>query len=313
MVQPQFRRHQTRRPPYLTHAATNHSHHHSTTTSPYALAPKSLFLFTAVYRMIRKTSRSTQFMFVVVLISCLAAAAAFPGQALLLANMMDVFTLTGSELESRGAFFATMFIVLAGGLLVAYFALGWSSSKVAQALTHQLRRDSLDYILRQDLEFFDREENSTGALASRVDSNPQAVFELMGINISLILVSLVNVAACSVLAIAHSWKIGLVVVLGGLPPLIGSGLMKIRSDVKLDKQIAKRQEASATIASEAITAIRTISSLAMEEDVLERYMLELDEAVKGSVRPMSLMMPTVAHRCRSQWSRKWWWSRKKPS
>jgi len=277
-------------PAYLTQTATKHSHHGPSTTSPYSHPPKSLFLTTVIYRLICRTSRSNQLMFSIVLISCLFCAAAFPGQALLLGSMMDVFTLTGSELESRGAFFATMFIVLACGLLLSYGTLGWSSSRVAQALTHQLRRESLDYILRQDLEFFDREENSTGALASRVDANPQAVFELMGINVALILVSVVNVAACSALAIAHSWKIGLVVVFGGLPPLIGSGFMKIRSDVKLDKQIEKRQEASASIAGEAITAIRTISSLAIEDDVLERYMFELDEAVKGSVRPMSLMM-----------------------
>ena len=145
-------------------------------------------------------------------------------------------------------------------------------------------------MLRQDLQFFDRSENNTGALASRVDSNPQSILELMGFNIGLILISVLNVAACSILAIAYSWKIGLVVVFAGLPPLIGCGWLKIRFDVKLDNQLSKRYSNSSAIASEAVTAIRTVSSLAIEESVLDRYLHELDHAVSGSVWPMFTMM-----------------------
>lgn len=145
-------------------------------------------------------------------------------------------------------------------------------------------------MLRQDLQFFDRPENNIGALASRVDANPQAILELMGFNIGLILVAVFNMLACSVLAVAYSWKVGLVVVFAGLPPMVGSGWFKIRLDMKLDHAISARQSKSAAIASEAVNAIRTVSSLAIEESVLKSYMHELDEAVAGSVKPMSIMM-----------------------
>lgn len=149
-------------------------------------------------------------------------------------------------------------------------------------------------MLRQDLQFFDRPENSTGALASRVDSNPQSVFELMGFNVGLILIAVLNVAACSILGIVHSWKLGLVVVFAGLPPLLGAGWLKIRLDMRLDHANSKRSSASASIASEAITAIRTVSSLAIEERVLERYTAELDHAVNGTVKPLVAIMVCFA-------------------
>jgi len=145
-------------------------------------------------------------------------------------------------------------------------------------------------MLRQDLQFFDRQENSTGALASRVDSNPQSIFELMGTNIALIFIAFLNVLACSVLGIAYSWKLGLVVVFAGLPPMIGCGYLKIRFDSKLDQAVSKRHSGSAAIASEAITAIRTVSSLAIEEPVLKKYTDELDHAVSNSVRPLCTMI-----------------------
>lgn len=144
--------------------------------------------------------------------------------------------------------------------------------------------------MRQDLQFFDRPENSIGALTSRVDSNPQAILELMGFNVGLILIGMLNITICSVLGLAHSWKLGLVVVFAGLPPMVGSGWLKIRSNAKLEEDNDKRTSNSAAIASEAVTAIRTVSSLAIEEKVLDRYVSELDLSISGAVRPLCLMM-----------------------
>jgi ABC-type multidrug transport system fused ATPase/permease subunit len=131
-------------------------------------------------------------------------------------------------------------------------------------------------------------------LTSRVDSNPQSVFELMGFNVGLIFIAILNVLACSILGIAHSWKLGLVIVFGGLPPLLAAGWLKIRLDMKLDHSVSKKNSTSASIASEAITAIRTVSSLAIEERVLDRYTAELDHAVSGAVRPLAGVMVCFA-------------------
>lgn len=207
----------------------------------------------------------------------------------------------------RGNFFAAMFVVLAGGMFLAYFLLGYATTLISQVgralhptyhdqtdlpqtISHKYRRQVFSDTLRQDLKFFDRPENSTGALASRVDAHPQAVFELMGINIALIVISVLNLLACSVLGIAYSWKLGLVVVCGGLPPLVGSGYLKVRIDSKLDHDVTKLLAQSATIASEAIAAIRTVSSLAIEEHVLDKYVHEIDRTVSQSVAPLVTMM-----------------------
>lgn len=112
----------------------------------------------------------------------------------------------------------------------------------------------------------------------------------MGFNVGLVVIAVLNVAACSVLGIAHSWKLGLVIVFGGLPPLLGAGWLKIRLDMKMDHDGSKRSSLSASIASEAITAIRTVSSLAIENRVLTRYTAELDRAVADTVKPLASVM-----------------------
>ncbi|KAK4651091.1 hypothetical protein QC762_611200 [Podospora pseudocomata] len=254
---------------------------------------KHVGLLTVVTRLVKYTPE-LNLMYGALFLGCVGAAAAFPGQAILMARVMDVFTLTGQAMVDRGNFFACMFIVMAGGCLAVYFVLGWACNTIAQTLTRKLRRQVFDNLLRQDIQFFDRPENSVGSLVSHVESDPQGVFELMGINVGLILISVLNLGACSILAIAHTWKLGLVVVLAGMPPLALSGFFKIRLDVKLDQMVSKRHSKSSAIASESINAIRTVSSLALEDKVLEKYTAELDHAVAGSVKPLTLIMTCFA-------------------
>lgn len=145
-------------------------------------------------------------------------------------------------------------------------------------------------MLKQDLQLFDRPENTTGALTSRADFYPQAVFELMGFTVALILIASLGVVFCAILALAYGWRLGVLIVFAGLPPLLLSGYVRIRIESTMDTRISKRFFTSASIASEAVNAIRTVSSLAIEPDVLKRYTKELDYAVNDATKPLLLVM-----------------------
>ncbi|KAL4795270.1 P-loop containing nucleoside triphosphate hydrolase protein [Aspergillus venezuelensis] len=226
--------------------------------------------------------------FAVTLATCIAGAAVNPGQALLLGNIMSVFT--SPNLVSRGNFIALMFFVMSLGILVVYFFMGWSTNTIAQTLSRKMRREILNSFLRQDLRFFDRPENTVGALISRLDSYPQAILELMGFTVAIILMSAINIVASSILAIVVSWKLGLVGVFAGLPPMMIGGYARVRLEAKMDEQMGQRLSASASVASETIMAIRTVSSLALENKVLKKYVDELDIAISQASGPMFHMM-----------------------
>ncbi|KAM0612798.1 hypothetical protein ACHAP0_005847 [Verticillium nonalfalfae] len=215
-------------------------------------------------------------------------AGVYPGQALLLGKVMDVFY---PELDqSRGNFFALMFFIMAICLLFVYMAMGWVSNHIAQAYGHDVRKRMFAAYLRQDLRFFDRPENTIGALTSRLDSDAQSLFELMGFNVTMIMLSVITVLICSVLSIVVSWKLGLVGVFAGIPPMILGGYIRIRVETKMDADIDAKFSKSASIASESVTAIRTVSSLAIENDVLQRYTDELDTAISEAKLSLVSMM-----------------------
>ncbi|CAI4216063.1 unnamed protein product [Parascedosporium putredinis] len=209
--------------------------------------------------------------YILTFVTCVVGAGVYPGQALLLGQIMDIFG--SDDMQKRGNFISLMFFVMAIGLFIVYGILGWilTQHPTSQVFAAKVRRDTFTAFLRQDLRFFDRPENTVGALTSRLDTHAQAIFELMGFNVAILLVALISVLVSSILSIAVAWKLGLV-------------------GTKMDADVDRRFSKSASIASESVTVIRTVSSLAIEEDVLRRYRFELDTAVKRSAPQLFSMM-----------------------
>jgi ATP-binding cassette subfamily B (MDR/TAP) protein 1 len=112
----------------------------------------------------------------------------------------------------------------------------------------------------------------------------------MGFNVALAFQCIINIIASSILALTYAWKLGLVGVFAGMPPLLLAGFARIRLETRLNAGIDERFSASAAIASESVNAIRTVSSLAIEKSILTKYTVELDRAVWGSTKPLFHMM-----------------------
>jgi ATP-binding cassette subfamily B (MDR/TAP) protein 1 len=64
--------------------------------------------------------------------------------------------------------------------------------------------------------------------------------------------------------------------LTALPPLVSAGYIRIRLEFKLEEETGKRFASSAALAAEAVSAIRTVSSLALEKYILEQYQERLN-------------------------------------
>jgi ATP-binding cassette subfamily B (MDR/TAP) protein 1 len=140
------------------------------------------------------------------------------------------------------------------------------------------------------MRFFDEPRNGTGALVSRLSTEPTSLQELVSINLCLILVTIINILSCSILAIAYGWKLGLVLVFAVLPVLVSSGYIRVRMEFKFDEDTAERFAASSGSASEAVLAIRTVSSLALERAVIERYTASVSNLAKQALGGIGLKM-----------------------
>jgi ATP-binding cassette, subfamily B (MDR/TAP), member 1 len=131
--------------------------------------------------------------------------------------------------------------------------------------------------------FFDEPGSTTGALVSRLSTEPTHLQELISFNIGLIIINIVNVVSSCVLAIVVGWKLGLTLTFAALPPLVFSGYLRIRLEFKMTDEKSSRFADSAGLASEAVLAIRTVASLALEREVVDRVKESLQNITADSL------------------------------
>ncbi|KAK4694318.1 ATP-binding cassette, subfamily B (MDR/TAP), member 1, partial [Lecanoromycetidae sp. Uapishka_2] len=226
------------------------------------------------------------FCFLLSTIACLVGGATYPAQAILFSRVLNVFLLEGQEARDQADFYSLFFFVVALGNLLAYFVIGWICNYIGQTVTHRYRREMFDQVLSQDMDFFDRPENTSGALTSKLSALPTQLQELVSVNILLIFIIFINIVSSSALAIAYGWKLGLLIVFAGLPPIVMSGYLRIRLETRIENINSESFAESASLASEAVTAIRTVASLTLEKPILDQYSGMLDSIVRRSIKSL---------------------------
>ncbi|KAF4956959.1 hypothetical protein FGADI_3371 [Fusarium gaditjirri] len=222
--------------------------------------------------------------FLCILLSSMAVAAGTPIQAWLFAKALGVFLLHGSDLKSESQFWGFMWFALAGGVGLAYLCEGWIGLRVQYYVSGVYKSQYLNDMLYQKLSFFDQEDNSHGSLSSRISSDAKQLEELLGINLALMLSAIFNITGCVIISLVFGWKLGLISMSVVLPLMIAGGCWKYKHEVHFDKMNAAVFQESSAFATEAIEAIRTVSSLTMEDSINSRYRDLLDGHVKAANR-----------------------------
>ncbi|TCD61612.1 GTPase-activating protein [Steccherinum ochraceum] len=156
-------------------------------------------------------------------------------------------------------------------------------SSSAADLTNKLRSLSFRAILRQDVEYFDKDENSTGQLTSALSDNPQKINGLAGVTLGAIVQAVSTLIGGFIIGLIFAWQLGLVGI-ACTPLLVSAGYIRLRVVVLKDQQNKKSHESSAQLACEAAASIRTVASLTREDDCCNIYSQSLEEPLRNSNR-----------------------------
>ena len=222
--------------------------------------------------------------FLFALLSSIGSGAAFPFQAFFFSRVITVFQLPPDQLRSQGNFWALMFLVLALGVVLSYAALGFFYITFGFLIVRVYRSEYFGAMLRQDVDYFDAEDRSAGAMTSKLSTYPQWLQDLVSVNIGIIIIVIVDLVSTITLSIAIGWKLALVPIFGCIPTLFFAGFLRTRLESNSQDRIAKPYRESARVISEAILAIRTVSSLTLESQVLTKHLAQLDISLRQSYK-----------------------------
>jgi ATP-binding cassette subfamily B (MDR/TAP) protein 1 len=210
------------------------------------------------------------------------AGAGFPVQGIFFGNA--IMSLTAPELSNGGHslnFWAVMFLMLGLVLLLAQSLQGYCFAMAGSALGSRARSQAFASVLRQDVAFFDREENSSGALTAFLSSEATKLTGISGNTLGSISNSIVTLLGAIAIGCSFGWKLGLVAT-ATIPVLIACGFMRTWIVLQVERRF-KRATVAAGIASEAVSAIRTVAALAMEDIVSKRYAESLGSDLRGNL------------------------------
>lgn len=186
-------------------------------------------------------------------------------------------------IQHDASFWCLMFLMLAFVQFIAYSIQGTLFAKCSERLIHRVRDQAFRTMLRQDIEFFDLDENSAGSLTSFLSTETTHVAGLSGVTLgTLLLVTTTLISACT-LALAIGWKLALVCI-ATIPILLACGFLRFYMLARFQRRARSAYSGSASYASEAITAIRTVASLTRENDVLNHYRASLAAQQRVSLR-----------------------------
>ncbi|KAK3300285.1 P-loop containing nucleoside triphosphate hydrolase protein [Chaetomium fimeti] len=222
-------------------------------------------------------------LYVIAVIGAMGAAAAVPVQAYLFAQVITVFQETDEVLLMEGAvFWAKMWTALAAGVGASYFLTAFVSTNLEGHISATYRREYFESIMAQPTSYFDRDDNATGQLTARLSSDPQALKELLGINLMMLLVGIFSLAGALAISFAYGWKLALVALCVTVPLGILAGFFRVRYELQFNAMNEEVFQESSKFGAESIGAFRTVSALVMEDSICDRYQNLLDGHVTAA-------------------------------
>ncbi|KAK7207985.1 P-loop containing nucleoside triphosphate hydrolase protein, partial [Myxozyma melibiosi] len=244
--------------------------------------------FTEAFKFIYDLSRPEMFWNGVGMFACFMNGMGYPALGLL----------WGAQMEAIGTIYdldylkyilqrnAGFLFLLACSLGISNFTSGASFGYTSAKLVRRIRDMSFKQLLRQEIAFFDRDENTVGSLTGTLSRDAQSVQGLGGITLGKIVDALMTVVVSCIIAIAIAWKFGLVMT-ASVPVLMFCGFYRFYLLTQFESNVKVENANTSTFACEATSSIRTVVALTRESDVWETYHARLSAMIRKN-RPASM-------------------------
>ncbi|XP_051120699.1 ABC transporter B family member 19 [Andrographis paniculata] len=207
-----------------------------------------------------------------------------PTFAIVMSNMIEVFYYRDpAAMEHKTKEF--VFIYIGAGLyaVVAYLIQHYFFSIMGENLTTRVRRMMLAAILRNEVGWFDEEENNSSLLAARLATDAADVKSAIAERISVILQNMTSLLTSFIVAFIIEWRVSLLI-LGTFPLLVLANFAQQLSLKGFAGDTAKAHAKTSMIAGEGVSNIRTVAAFNAQEKVLSLFSQQLRVPQQRSLR-----------------------------
>ncbi|KAJ1279478.1 hypothetical protein BS78_04G159800 [Paspalum vaginatum] len=207
-----------------------------------------------------------------------------PVYAQVMGSMFSVYFLKDhAEIKYRTRVYALVFVALAVLSFLLNILQHYNFGAMGEYLTKRIKEQMLTKILTFEIEWFDNDENSTGALCSRLAKDANVVRSLIGDRMSLVIQTISAVLTACTIGLVTSWRLALVMI--AAQPLIIACFYARRVLLKsMSKKSVQAQLKSSKLAAEAVSNLRTITAFSSQRRILGIFDKARDGPQKENVR-----------------------------
>ncbi|CAF1339346.1 unnamed protein product, partial [Adineta steineri] len=223
---------------------------------------------------------SPEWMFILIgCLACVLGGLRGPVFSILFATIINEFNdCKYDDVRRRVMITSGLFLITGAVFLVLHFfqfvAFGIAGAK----LVSRIRSKAFACFLRQEVAYFDRPENGSGAICTHLSSNAAAIEDMVGTRLGVICETLSLSVFGFVLGLFFNWQLTIIIAIPFVLLLIIS-IIQIRLSSWLKTQSDLIYSQASTLAVEVITNMRTVKQLSMEYEVSRQYTNMVDQVL----------------------------------
>ncbi|CAJ1946870.1 unnamed protein product [Sphenostylis stenocarpa] len=200
-----------------------------------------------------------------------------PVYAFAMGSVISVYFLSDhDEIKKKTRIYSLCFVGLAVFSLVVNILQHYSFAYMGEYLTKRIRERMLSKILTFEVGWFDQDENSTGAVCSRLAKEANVVRSLVGDRMALVVQTISAVTIAFTMGLIIAWRLAIVMI--AVQPIIIACFYTRRVLLKsMSSKAIKAQDESSKIAAEAVSNLRTITAFSSQDRILKM----LEKAQEG--------------------------------
>ncbi|KAI7750748.1 hypothetical protein M8C21_013050 [Ambrosia artemisiifolia] len=195
--------------------------------------------------------------------------AIYPTFSILLSSMIKTFYEPPNKMKSDSKFWALMFVVLGVVSFVAYPGRSYLFAVAGSKLIKRIRSLCFEKVVNMEVGWFDKPENTSGAIGARLSADAANVRGLIGDSLAQIVQDSSSAAAGLVIAFAACWQLAFIIL--ALFPLMTVNTYVQMQYLKGFSNAKCMYEEASQVANDAVGSIRTVASFCAEERVMELY------------------------------------------
>uniref|UniRef100_A0A8C2EW91 ATP-binding cassette sub-family B member 5 n=1 Tax=Cyprinus carpio TaxID=7962 RepID=A0A8C2EW91_CYPCA len=216
-------------------------------------------------------------------LASLVGGAVYPCVAILFAKIIGVFAEVDPDVKRQKTMMFSLFFLLTGAVaFITYFFQGFMFGKSGELLTMRLRRQAFNAMMRQEIAWFDDNNNAVGVLTTKLATDASLVKGAAGARLGLATNTICALIIAVVVAFIHSWQLTLLI-LACVPFLTGANFIQMRAMAGHASKDQSALEMSGKISTETVENFRTVVALTREDVFFHKFIDSLSKPYQSSL------------------------------